>query len=187
MAIGRGGVRFADTLDLQRVEHAVASILAQTDRPVDVYASALEAIGSSLGWELGAVWEIGPDHERLRCICTWHAGDGAPEFEALSERITLGPGEGLPGRLLVSGRPSWIVDTPNDRNFPRADAARRSGLHAAFGFPLLSPRGVVGVMEFFSRELREPDDGLLASMSVIGSQVGQFAARRHAEAEVRAS
>src|SRR5439155_15536502 len=141
----------------------------------------------TLGWELGAVWEVGPDDERLRCVCTWHAGEGAPEFEALSERLTLEPGEGLPGRLLQTGRPSWIVDAPDDRNFPRADAARRAGLHAAFGFPLRSPRGVVGVMEFFTREAREPDERLLETMAVVGSQVGQFVARRHAEAEVRAS
>jgi PAS domain S-box-containing protein len=187
MANGRGGVRFADTLELQRVEHAVARILAQTDRPVDVYASALEAIGSSLGWELGTVWEVGPDDELLRCSCTWHAGDGAPEFEALSARISLAPGEGLPGRVLVAGEPVWLVDAPEDGNFPRANVARRDGLHAAFGFPLLSPRGVVGVMEFFSSEAREPDERLLETMREIGSQVGQFVARRHAEEAVHAS
>ncbi len=185
--IQRSGGRFADSHGLQRVEHAVARILAETDRPVEVYAAVLEAIGGSLGWELGAVWEVNGDAQRLRCVCTWHAGEGAPEFEALSERIALGPGEGLPGRVLVSGEPAWIVDTPEDANFPRADAARRSGLHAAFGFPLHSPRGVVGVMEFFSRELREPDERLLWTMRALGGQVGQFVGRRHAEDEVRAS
>ena len=133
------------------------------------------------------MWELGPKDQRLRCVCTWHAGEGAPEFEALSERLTLGPGEGLPGRLLETGRPAWISETPDDRNFPRAAAARREGLHAAFGFPLRSPRGIVGLMEFFSREVREPDERLLETMAVIGSQVGQFVSRRHAEAEVRAS
>jgi PAS domain S-box-containing protein len=175
-----------DAQSLQRVEHEVAQILAEKEGPVEVYAAALEAIGSSLGWELGSVWEVGPDDERLRCVCTWHAGKGAPEFEALSERLTLDQGEGLPGRILLAGKPSWIQDPPADRNFPRAEAARRAGLQAAFGFPLLSPRGVVGVMEFFTHEARDPDERLLATMGVIGSQVGQFIARRHAEAEVRA-
>ena len=73
------------------------------------------------------------------------------------------------------------------RNFPRAAIARRSGLHAAFGFPLLSPRGVVGMMEFFTRELRQPDERLLETMRDLGSQVGQYVARRHAEEAVRAS
>jgi PAS domain S-box-containing protein len=40
-------------------------------------------------------------------------------------------------------------------------------------------------MEFFSRDLREPDDRLLQTMRVLGSQVGQFVTRRQAEEEVR--
>ena len=116
----------ADAQDLQRVEHAVAQILAETERPVEVYAAALDAIGRSLGWELGAVWEVGPDDGRLRCVCTWHAGDGAPEFEALSERIALAPRRGASRAGCSSrGEPTWIVDAPEDANFPRADAARR--------------------------------------------------------------
>ena len=183
----RVGTRLADAGNIQRVEHAVARILAETDRPVEVYAGVLQVVGSSLGWELGAVWEIGPGDDLLRCIRTWHAGAGAPEFEALSERIILAPGEGLPGRVVASGEPAWIVDAPEDRNFPRAAIARRSGLHAAFGFPLLSPRGVVGMMEFFTRDLRQPDARLLETMRELGSQVGQYVARRHAEEAVRSS
>ena len=176
-----------DARELQQVEHEVALILAQTERPVEAYAAILEAIGRCLGWELGAVWEAEPRAKRLRCVRTWHAGEVTTEFEALSERIEMAPGEGLPGRVLIAGEPAWIVDTPTDGNFPRADAARRSGLHAAFGFPLTSPRGIVGVMEFFSREQRPPDHRVLDTMRVLGSHVGQFVARRHAEAEVRAS
>jgi len=172
---------------LSSVEHAVARILAETERPVEVYDAVLETIGRSLRWELGAVWESGAEDQRLRCVRTWHAGEGAPEFEALSARITLAPEEGLPGRVAASGEPMWVVDAPEDANFPRAAAARRGGLHAAFGFPLHSPRGVVGVMEFFSRELRAPDDRLLQSMRMLGSQIGQFVARRQAEDEVRAN
>ena len=169
------------------MEHEVARILAETEQPVEVYAAALAAIGRCLDWELGSVWEADPKGERLHCVKTWHAGVVVTEFEALSERLELGLGEGLPGRVLLTGEPMWLVDAPTDGNFPRAGAARRTGLHAAFGFPLPSPRGLVGVMEFFSRELREPDAELLRTMRVVGSQVGQFVARRHAEAEVRAS
>jgi PAS domain S-box-containing protein len=182
----RAGATLADAQDLQRVEHAVARILATTDWPVEAYSSVLEAIGGSLGWELGAVWETRPGDDRLRCVRTWHAGDGAPEFEALSERISLAPGEGLPGRVVETGGPVWLVDAPEDGNFPRAEVARRDGLHAAFGFPLLSPRGVVGVMEFFSRETRTLDERLLDTMHELGSQVGQFVVRRHAEEAVHA-
>jgi PAS domain S-box-containing protein len=180
-------VQRADAPDLGPVEHAVARILSQTDRPVEVYQATLEAIGRSLGWDLGAVWELDPSDGRLHCVRSWHAGERTPEFEALSDKLALEPGEGLPGRVLASGDAAWIADVPADPNFPRSDAARRSGLRAGFGFPLRSPRGVVGVMELFSSDVREPDDRLLATMSALGSQVGQFVARRRAEEEVRAS
>jgi PAS domain S-box-containing protein len=173
--------------ELRRVEHSVARILAETESPVEVYEAALEAIGRPLGWQLGAVWELDTGEACLRCVRTWHAGERAEEFQALSEALALRPHEGLPGRVLASGEPAWIVDAPEDANFPRAAAARRSGLHAGFGFPLRSPRGVVGVMEFFSADAREPDERLLATMNVLGSQVGQFVARRRVEEEVRAS
>jgi PAS domain S-box-containing protein len=187
VATPRVGAGFADAGNIQRVEYAVARILAECDRPVEVYEAVLQVIGSSLGWELGAVWEAAPGDGLLHCIRTWHAGGGFPEFEALSEHTTLAPGEGLPGMVVESGDPAWIVDAPANPNFPRAAMARRCGLHAAFGFPLLSPKGVVGMMEFFTQELRQPDEHLLETMRELGSQVGQYVARRQAEDAVRAS
>src|SRR5262249_22629777 len=80
-----------------------------------------------------------------------------------------------------------IVDTPAEGNFPRADAAARAGLRAAFCFPVLGPEGTLGAIELFTRDPREPDEELLASMAVIGSQIGQFVARRRAEAGVHAT
>ena len=106
--------------DLERVQHEVARILAETDVPVEVYASTLEKIGLSFGWEFGAVWEAGHADGLLRCVQTWHTAAGAPEFEARSQEIELRPGEGLPGRVLSSGESIWMADAPTDGNFPRA-------------------------------------------------------------------
>jgi PAS domain S-box-containing protein len=177
----------ADRRDLESVEHAVARILAQTEHPVEVYEAALEAIGRRLGWELGAVWEVDRQSGTLHCIRTWYTAAGAEvrEFVAFSERLTFAPGEGLPGRVLESGEAAWIFDAPQDGNFPRAEAAQRAGLHAAFCFPLRSAGGCIGMIEFFSHERREPDPEVLATMDLLGSLIGQFVARRHAEEEVR--
>jgi PAS domain S-box-containing protein len=171
---------------LQRVEFAVARILVQPGRPVETYQRILATMGEALDWELGALWRLDAGAERLRCAATWRASEHSLEFEALSARLTLASGEGLPGRVWTSGEPAWIVDAPEDRNFPRAEAAARAGLRAAFCFPLRSSSGVVGVIEFFARELHEPDEQLLASMTVLGGQIGEFIARRRAEDEVRA-
>jgi PAS domain S-box-containing protein len=176
-----------DPREPPRVEHAVARILAETERPVEVYEATLAAIGRSLGWQLGAVWEVDPRDGRLRCVTIWSEGDPAEEFRRRSRELALAAGEGLPGRVLASGEPAWVVDASDAPNFPRAAAARRGGVHAGFAFPLRNPRGVVGVMEFFSDRLREPDEQLLATMAALGSQVGQVVARRRAEEDVRVS
>ena len=71
-----------------------------------------------------------------------------------------------------------------DENFPRAPAAAREHLHAAFGFPVVLEREVLGVMEFFSRDIREPDEELLTMLDTIGRQIGQFIERRRAEEDL---
>jgi PAS domain S-box-containing protein len=170
---------------LLRTEHAVARSLAETADPEDALARALKAIGESLDWRFGAVWEPAPDRpEALRCVETWHAAEAHVEDLVAAARNTpLAPREGLPGRVWHSGEPAWIPDVLADDNFPRAVAARQAGVHAAFCFPIRSARGVLGVIEFFTGEARAPDAELLATMSTLGDQIGQAVERRR-DAEV---
>jgi PAS domain-containing protein len=174
---------------LPRTEQALARSLAETADPRDALARALGVIGESLGWRLGAVWEPASDRpEALRCVETWSApGAAAEEFEELSRSIALASGEGLPGRVWRSAEPAWIADVLADENFPRAPAARRAGLHAAFCFPIRSARGVLGVIEFFTDEARELDAELLATMSALGDQIGQAVERRRDAETLRAN
>src|SRR6202008_1976108 len=43
----------------------------------------------------------------------------------------------------------------------------------------------LGVIEFFSREIRQPDQQLLNMLATIGSQIGQFIERKRAEQALR--
>jgi PAS domain S-box-containing protein len=171
-----------------RTERAVARSLAETADPRDAVLGALRAIGESLEWRLGAVWEPRSDRpEVLRCLDLWHAaGVDAEEFERASRETALAPGEGLPGRVWQGGQAAWISDVVADSNFPRADAARLAGLHAAFCFPIRSARGILGVIEFFTGEPREADPDLLATMSHLGDQIGQAVERRRDTEALRA-
>ena len=173
---------------LPRTERMVARSLAETADPHEALTRALRAVGESLGWRLGAVWEPPADRpEALRCVETWHAsGVDARDFEAASRRTVLAAGEGLPGRVWGSGEPAWIPDVMADDNFPRAPAARRAGLHAAFCFPVRSAGGVLGVIELFTGEAREPDPELLATMAALGDQIGQAVQRRRDAEALRA-
>jgi signal transduction histidine kinase/CheY-like chemotaxis protein len=84
--------------------------------------------------------------------------------------------------VLASGRPEWVIDVTRDPNFPRAKIATDIGTRAAFGFPLLIGTQVVGVLEFFSNDVAEPDDRLLGLMGHVGTQLGRVIERRRAEA-----
>ena len=77
----------------------------------------------------------------------------------MSRRTTFARGVGLPGRVWASGQPAWIPDVVTDPNFPRARVAARAGLHGAFGFPIVVGSDILGVMEVFSGEIQQPDDG----------------------------
>ena len=145
----------------------------------------LEAICDTLGWEHGAVWAIDRPAHVLRCHHIWNTpGARFPEFDAVSRSTTFEPGVGLPGRVWANRRPAWIPDVVRDTNFPRAAAAAREGLHAAFGFPILLRGEVTGVLEFFSREIREPDEELLSMLATVGDQIGMFTDRRRAQEEL---
>jgi GAF domain-containing protein len=45
----------------------------------------------------------------------------------------------------------------------------------------------LGVIEFFSREIRQPDQELLNVLATIGSQIGQFIERKRSEEALRES
>jgi len=69
----------------------------------------------------------------------------------------------------------------------RAAAASQAGLHGGVIFPILLDTEALGVVEFFSRAARQRDAEQVATLSAIGSQIGQFIKRRSAETAFRAS
>jgi PAS domain S-box-containing protein len=120
----------------------------------------------------------------LRCAETWR---GSEAFDEITRSTSLAPGEGLPGRVWASGDPAWIADIAADPNFPRGAGALRAGLRAAFCFPVRGTTGVLGAIEFLASEQREPDAGLLETMTSLGSRIGQCVERWRAEYRLRES
>jgi PAS domain S-box-containing protein len=179
----------SDVATLLRTEHAVARVLGCSEDEEDARPDLLEAIGRALGWHVGAYWEpeVG-ERTVLRCVRTWH--DPAVDAEAFvraSLDVTYDPVDTLPGRVWVSGKPAWVADVRERQDLPRAGAAARTGLRTAFGVPVTGTTEVLGAMEFFTTELHAPDDELLATMTSLGSQIGQFVERCRAQQAVRAS
>lgn len=170
----------------RQAQQEINRVLAEETSLAAAARKILEQICGTLDWNWGAYWEVDPHVDRLRLVCLWQRQGRESEAFAGVSRATLFPrGVGLPGRVWESSRPAWIPDVARDRNFPRAPVAAREGLHGAFAFPVLVGDQVGGVMEFFSADIREPDEELLALLGSVGSQIGQFAERCRIEAELR--
>jgi len=164
------------------VQHAVPQILAVAASLEDATPKILQAVCESLVWDVGALWRVDRETGVLRCVELWHTSAiDIPEFEAASRQRTFPPGIGLPGRVWTNREPVYIPDVVNDPEFPRASIAAREHLHAGLGVPIVLGGEVLGVMEFFSSEIRQPDRELLDMMAAIGSQIGQFIERQRAE------
>jgi len=163
-------------------QHAVSQLLSESHSLDETTHAILQAVCGSLEWDVGAIWIVDRHADLLRCMEVWSSpAVHVPQFEAATKATTFSRSVGLPGRVWQSGQAAWILDVVSDPNFPRASIAAQQGLHGAFAFPILIGGQVAGVMEFFTRELRPPNEALLKIMATLGSQIGQFIERKRQE------
>jgi PAS domain S-box-containing protein len=182
-----------DITDRYRTEQRLAAQLALTNilneqTPFSETARhVMQTICENLGWDLGGLWRVDEQAGLLLCTDAWAAAESDLE---LTRELCLGGsmkrGEGLPGRVWESAKPVWVTEFRGDR-FPRAPIASRGGMIGAFAFPITHEGQVNGVMEFFSRRHREPDQALLPVMALIGAQIGEFLERRRTAIALRES
>lgn len=205
--IGRDITARKRTQQRQAAQHTANGILSESPRISEASVQILQGICESLEWDVGELWtlqkeELNPQNSeasltsaeardsaadsrrpQLRCIEIWSKPSLAiPKWKATLRQTVLTRSMGFPGWIWASGVPQWIADVVEDASFTRSLEADLEGLHAAFGFPIQSDGEVLGIMVFFSSEIRQPDEDLLQSMAAIGSQLGQFIQRKRAEA-----
>ncbi|MZG29844.1 MAG: GAF domain-containing sensor histidine kinase [Nitrospinae bacterium] len=138
------------------------------------------------GWPLGHLYLTADNpSEGLVPSSFWHVEEPGKfdTFQRITQETPLETGIGLPGRVLASGEPAWIIDVTKDANFPRANLAQDIGVKAGFAFPILIGKRVVGVMEFFSPKAVEPDTQMLDIMAQVGTQLGRVLERKQAQDE----
>ena len=168
------------------VYFTIGQILAESSSLNEAAPRILQTVGETLGWEIGAMWIADSDANVLRCLKVWHNPSvNVDGFVSVSCGRPIAPGIGLPGRVWTSSKAVWISDVNNDNNFPRVAFASEAGVHAGFAFPILFRDKLLGVTEFFSREIRQRDHALLAMFESIGGQIGQFMERKRAEEALR--
>jgi diguanylate cyclase (GGDEF)-like protein len=186
-ALAEQGLR--DLYESKQLLDLVGSIAITASESATIEAAlqfTLERICETIGWQVGHAYLASGSPPALAPTRLWYGAD-AEQLRAFREESNhrwFEPGKGLPGRVLETGAPAWIRDVGSDKNFPRAAAARRCGLTAAFAFPVLAGSQICAVLEFFLEHPHDPDEALLRVMGQIGTQLGRVVERRQNEEQL---
>jgi diguanylate cyclase (GGDEF)-like protein/PAS domain S-box-containing protein len=173
----------------QAMEHAVSRVLAEAQSMDLAIVRTLQTICETMGWDYGDRYEYSEELGTLRRQEMWAID--TPEMAAFASSAahrTVKPdatGTGLVRRTFAARKPVWIADISREPGLQRHAFLERAGLHGAFAFPLIASGQVLGVLEFFHRDVREPDAMLIEVAQSIGSHIGQFIVRMQAEEAVK--
>jgi PAS domain S-box-containing protein len=161
------------TRRMAEAQAAVATALEASARLEEGGPAILDAIGTRLGWKVGALWLVDAAASGLRCAHFWRAPEfECGEFEKVTMESTFSRDTDLPGRVWAAGDAIWVPDVLSEE-LPRTLPALRAGLHCAVAVPILQAGEVSGVLEFMSGEVRPPDDELLTRLYDIGRRAGR--------------
>ena len=167
-----------------RAQYAVIEALAHSSTIEGAAEWVLRAVAEALEWPVGAMWLVDKTTGTMHCVDFWcHTAIDAAAFEAQTRASRFKRGVG-PGRTWEINAPTWIVDVTMEPKFSRRETALAAGLHAAISFPMVLDGDVVGVVEFFTLSVLEPDQTLLAMFAALGRQLGEFIGRTRAQEQL---
>ncbi len=172
----------------QDLENAVTLLLADAHSLEEAMPRVIQTICQSLKFAYGARWVVDQKEQILRCAETWCIPDRkVEEFRIVSAARFEGPemAGGLNRRVRTSNTPYWLGDVAQDGSLRRRDLALEAGLQHGFAFPILVGGEFYGVMEFFGHGARDRDERIIEISHTVGSQIGQFIARKQAEANLQ--
>lgn len=157
---------------------------------------ALRRVCEIAGWDYGEAWSFNEEGGYLECSPAWYAGKinplGRPlpaieKFRQQSETLTFLPGIGLPGRVWVQQKHEWAKDLSQlpQGIFPRTKLARKLGIKAALGVPILANGEILTVLVFFMLESHSEDLGIVEQVSEILSGLGSVLFQKRSEEALR--
>ncbi|HEV8062139.1 MAG TPA: PAS domain S-box protein [Gemmataceae bacterium] len=169
-------------------ERTITDILTECKDLAEAGPRVLQIIAECLRWEVAVLWMIDRTANVLRRAHSWHPSWANASFiEALNQKTVLGPGMGVAGRAWSTGEPVWEPGIVIEIDMAETATITSDGLRGGFGLPMRQGPEMVGVIEFYNPELREPDKLLIAALDNIGCQISQFCERRQTEVALHAS
>jgi two-component system, cell cycle sensor histidine kinase and response regulator CckA len=156
--------------------------LADTSSIEEAACKLVRGVCDAYGWSCGNLWLMDDREKVLRHAAGWSRSKGRlDELVEFSGHLTFGQGQGLPGEAWQKAEPVWISDFVRHRRYPRAEIARELGLLTAIAFPLRVGERTVGVIDFFSADIRQPSVDDLTAVGSLWSQFALFIDRKLTE------
>lgn len=151
--------------------------------PEKMLNEILQGVCQSLQWEIGIFWKVEKDD--LILSTSWQTD--TPEHHSFVDKSMLfkfQKGVGLPGRVWQKEKSLWISDVVDGKNFPSSSFAAEAQVYGAFAFPVRVGNDVIGVIEFFSNKIEEPNEDILREFDGIGMRLGQLISQFNTEHEL---
>jgi PAS domain S-box-containing protein len=160
---------------LAAVSAEISSALVQGGEALNVTLQrCAHAIVRHLDAAFARIWMLDPGDDILQL----RASAGLyTHLDGPHGRIKVG--EFKIGRIARNAEPLFTNDVPNDPNISSPDWARREGMVAFAGYPLILNDRVVGVLAMFARHAFS--DLLMAEMAPIASNIAQWMKRMQTE------
>lgn len=157
----------------------MAIVALESKDEEELFRRTLEEGLSLLHIEMGGVLLLDREAGELEMVAS---RGGSPELLAAAGRIKLG--EGLAGKVALSGRPMTLADAARYPG-PLGKLLEKAGVGSVAALPLIGREGVVGVIDLAAREPRYFDAAGLEMLTGIVTQVALGLERLHLMGEQR--
>jgi DNA-binding CsgD family transcriptional regulator len=175
-----------DVTEYRVAEYAIAAHIAVAEalnQWSDFTISApvlLQHLAEAMEKNVGVFWLR--DDSELACRAFWASDPQLfGEFQDATEALRFPRGVGLPGRVWETATPVHIERLKDDPEYRRVAVATRAGLQSAVALPVAAGGEVMGALEFLGLKPWTVSDLMLATLTGIGYEVGEFLGRRRGE------
>ena len=172
----------------QNIQNAITALLADAQSVEEVMPRVIQTLCEGLGWVAGVRRGVlsrdgVPGHIEAWSIqvpeIISFIQNCAPGFDAAAQEHA-----GLLREVGATGKPVWLSDLAREPAFARGAPALAGGLRSALALPIMVGGEFFGIIELYARAVRPRDEEIVQIATEIGSQIGQFIARKQAESHL---
>ncbi len=149
---------------------------------------SVKKISKHLDWPMATVYKVEEEENMLVATNIWYYSDykKVRHFIEKIEEIEFKPGIGLPGRVLKSMKPEFIVNVKKDQNSLET-RFENDIVSSAFAFPIILGDKVTAVLEFFNLEEIKEYHPIIELAEQVGVELGYVIARKRSEQALQES